>query len=281
MTTTSIFRSSSLFAVAAVLATDLLVARPAAAEPVNVGDPFPDFSARDQDGNEFTLSDYDGRTVLLHVCASWCGPCRQSAEDEGALTATLNYLLGSEWLLVDALVSGTNYTLASTQDDAETWRSRTPALTLHGDGDATSDLFRFPTTIGVFAFPTYYLIEPDGIVSGYHLGYWPGISLEFPLDGDAQVLIQMTIANVAPATLIDTFETQLGAADLPTRVSTALLKQLSLAGSFLGSSDQARALRALTTFVTQTGAFATAHMISADTSAQLTAAAQAIISRLQ
>ena len=74
----------------------------------------------------------------------------------------------------------------------------------------------------------------------------------------------MAIANVAPATLIDTFETRLGAADLPTGVSTALLTQLARAGSFLGSPNKAGAVRALTTFVTQAGAFATAQVISAD-----------------
>lgn len=35
----------------------------------------PDFTLKDLEGNEITLSDYKGKTVILNFWASWCGYC--------------------------------------------------------------------------------------------------------------------------------------------------------------------------------------------------------------
>lgn len=41
----------------------------------------------DGDGQELTLSDFEGRVVLLNIWATWCGPCREEMPTLDALQA--------------------------------------------------------------------------------------------------------------------------------------------------------------------------------------------------
>ena len=61
-----------------------LFAVSAAAENTDIlGQPFPDFTAEDTDGNTFTLSEAlkDHEAVLVNIWATWCPPCRGEFPD--------------------------------------------------------------------------------------------------------------------------------------------------------------------------------------------------------
>lgn len=43
--------------------------------PVSEGDPYRDFTATLSDGSTFTLSDHEGKVILMNFWATWCGYC--------------------------------------------------------------------------------------------------------------------------------------------------------------------------------------------------------------
>lgn len=46
-------------------------------KPVMAGTVAPDFTVSTLEGNQVSLSDYQGKVLLVNVWATWCPPCRQ------------------------------------------------------------------------------------------------------------------------------------------------------------------------------------------------------------
>ena len=168
------FTSRLALAVLAIAA----VVGPAAALP-QAGETPPDFTAQDQDGLTFRLSEQSGKVTVLHICTVWCAPCRLLAAAHSQIAQELDARLGPDrYQLVDLLVEDNNG-LPSDQADAQLWKSAfgTPARVLHMGGDANAPARQIvdyiTTPQGTTAFPTNLVIRADGTLSALTEG-WAG-----------------------------------------------------------------------------------------------------------
>ena len=134
-----------------------------------VGELAPDFTVMGPDGQAIKLSDFRGKTVLIDIWATWCGPCVASMPHNSEL-AEQHAKDGLVILAVCADDSRANY---------DGWVKRNAAkykfLTAHDPaGKDGWDKSVFNTQYGVSGFPTLFLIDKDGKVVGSTSGGGPG-----------------------------------------------------------------------------------------------------------
>ena len=125
--------------------------------------PAPDFTLTDQYGEPHTLSDYQGQTVFLNFWATWCGPCKMEMPDIQALYEEWDENAGD---LVVLGVAGPGIGREGSAEDI--------AAFLEANGytypvvmDDTGTLFY---QYGISAYPTTFMIDPEGNVFGYVQG---------------------------------------------------------------------------------------------------------------
>lgn len=117
-----------------------------------IGKQAPEFQIALFDGNEVTLKDLEGKTVLLNFWASWCFPCRQEAP-----------ALERSWLRYinkDVVFLGVNV-----------WDQRPEAMAYlkqfgGGYGHGTDRGESIQIDYGVGGVPETYFISPSGVVTG-------------------------------------------------------------------------------------------------------------------
>ncbi len=156
MTRYSFLRTLLLVVAAAALAG------PAAAQRRGVLDqPTPELTLPDLDGNDVALTGFPGKVVIYDFWAVWCGPC------EYALPwfQELEERYGDDGLVVIGLHVD-DQTPPSDEVraflDERGVRYRNVLSTLQAD-----EAFR------IFAMPTTYIADRDGIVRTQHLGFNP------------------------------------------------------------------------------------------------------------
>ena len=126
--------------------------------------PAPDFKLTDQFGNEHSLSDYRGKIVFLNFWATWCPPCRAEMPYIQELYEEYSQMEDSDVVIL--AVAFPDYGRETDIDGVKSFLDENgytyPVLM---DEGATLLLQYYIT-----AYPTTFLINPEGNV----LGYIPG-----------------------------------------------------------------------------------------------------------
>jgi len=119
-----------------------------------------DFTIKDLDGKDVSLSSFKGKVILLNFWATWCGPCK--AEIPGFVELQNSYK--NDLVVVGYSVDDT---AAQARAFANEYKMNYPILL--GDGrEDVQDAFG-----PIWGIPASFLISRDGRVCKKHLGIAP------------------------------------------------------------------------------------------------------------
>ena len=116
------------------------------------GQPAPEFTLYDLDGQPVSLSQFKGQVVLLDFWASWCGPCIENLPD---LRKIKERTVGQPVVFLNL----------SLDDDEAAWRKAVDKHEIKGvhvraDG-LSSDVAK---SYQVNSLPSYYLVDSQGLI---------------------------------------------------------------------------------------------------------------------
>lgn len=130
-----------------------------------------DFSLKDQNGKRWTLSQLKGKVVLLNFWQTWCPPCRAEMPDLQKIYEKYGKNEGDVVILgMESPKNELNTTYTQENNDVAGIKKflEDNGYTYPTLMDMKADLF---VQYRISAFPTTYVIHPDG----YILGYVPGM----------------------------------------------------------------------------------------------------------
>lgn len=119
----------------------------------------PDFTVTTLSGAKFSLASYAGKLVVLDFWATWCGPCRESVGELKQLTRKYPQ---------DQLV----LLSVSADSDGKQWRDFIASKKMDWQQYLDED-GSIRKLFGVNAFPTYIVIDRDGIIHERIVGLNP------------------------------------------------------------------------------------------------------------
>ncbi len=145
--------------------------------------PAADFALSDQYGQEHRLSDYRGKVVFLNFWATWCPPCRAEMPDIQKLYEKYGPAGDAEVVILGVAFPG----LSGETDEAGVTafleeNGYTYPVVMDPEGTLMADYY-------ITAFPTTFMIDPDGNI----YGYVPGAMSEETM----QSIIDQTIQGFA------------------------------------------------------------------------------------
>lgn len=140
-----------------------LVAEVAAVDGPRVGEPAPTFEAVTVSRDTVRLGELRGRHVLLEFWGTWCGPCVAYAPRLAALHARYPR---DRFEIVGVALDGAEAVRQFTEARGLGWPQ---IVEPNRNGRPVVDLY------GVRAYPTTFLIDPDGVVVYRDSGYGGGL----------------------------------------------------------------------------------------------------------
>ncbi|MCF1716612.1 AhpC/TSA family protein [Flavihumibacter sp. RY-1] len=125
---------------------------------INIGDKYTDIRQLSPEGKQLSLSDYEGKLILLEFWASWCGPCRK---ENPLLVKLYNkyHARGFEIFGVSADADKRNW-INAIKTDQLNW----PQVSELNGGNNSAML-----TYGIAEIPFNYLIDKDGKIIAQNL----------------------------------------------------------------------------------------------------------------
>jgi cytochrome c biogenesis protein CcmG/thiol:disulfide interchange protein DsbE len=120
----------------------------------------PDFTLKDLEGNEVSLSDYLGKVVIIDFWATWCGPCRKGIPE----FVEMQTEYGKDNLVILGI--------SVDRDDPKVVSEFAAAY------EVNYPILYFTPEVtmaygGITAIPTTFIVDRDGYVRDYFRGYRP------------------------------------------------------------------------------------------------------------
>jgi peroxiredoxin len=149
-------RILSAFLVALLLVPSFAVASSSDVGP-NIGKKAPSFELNSLDGKKVGLSDYSGKVVLLNFWASWCGPCKAEMP---SLNALYTELKDRDFVVLAVSIDSSEGPVRSFRTE----KGLAFPILMDPEKEVYFDDY------AVFALPTSFLIDADGVVREKFMG---------------------------------------------------------------------------------------------------------------
>ncbi|WP_108866220.1 TlpA family protein disulfide reductase [Aquimarina aquimarini] len=121
------------------------------------GNPAPEFTYEDVEGNMVSLSDFKGKYVYIDIWGTWCGPCKQE----------IPFLKKLEERYRDKNIE---FLSVSVKDKKETWKEFVKKENLKGTQlyEEQKSKMKITELYKIPGYPTFILVNPEGKIVSAH-----------------------------------------------------------------------------------------------------------------